>query len=264
MRSQWLTVLLVVPLLGCTVARADTTLVFKQLRSGGGGAQEQPIYISNGRIRFDGGLPHSYVLFDSQTQTVTRVDEQQRSYVRIDQKTLDSIASALKTAEQQAVERMKNLPPDQQRKMQAMMSRMGAGGGQPGEAVREVPSSKVRTVDGRKCRIAESYRGSQKVADLCVVAPQRLGISAQDFATLQAFQKFTMRMASKFPAGAHELELGDPERSQIPVEVTQTGPDGRQLVTKLTSVSHAAIPASQFEVPDGYKQQQVMQSIKAP
>lgn len=263
MQRQWLTVFMLVPLFACTAAHADTTLVFDQTGAGGGAAHKQPIYISKGRIRFDGGLPDSYVLFDAQTRTVTRVNTQQHTYVRINEETLDSIASAVTSAEAQAMAQIKNLPPDQQQKMRAMMKGMGPDGGQRVEPVREVPSSETRTVSGRKCRVAASYRGSQKVAELCVVSPKRLRMSAQDFATLRAFQKFTMRMARKFPAGAHELELGDPERRYIPVEVTQLGSGGQRRVTRLTSVSHAAIPASRFEVPNGYKQQQVMQSIKA-
>lgn len=261
MRMQWLRGLLLVPLALCATARADTTLMFEQSAGPGGTPHQQPIYISNGHIRLDGGLPQSYVLFDAKTQTVTRVDVRSKTYVRIDARTLDAIAAAVKSAQSEALARMKEVPAQQGGHSMAPLPVPG-GGGQELPPMREVPTARTMTINSYRCNMVDSYRGAERVAQLCVVKPGELGVSAQDFSTLQAFQAFTRRMESKFPSGAHRLELGDARERHIPVQVTQFEPGGRDLVTQLKKVSHSPLAASRFEVPAGYTRRQVMQPLK--
>lgn len=261
MRMQWLRGLFLVPLALCAAARADTTLMFEQTPGPDGTPHPQPIYISDGHVRLEGGLPQSYVLFDAKTQTVTRVDEPSKTYVRIDERTLDAVAAALKSAQAEALARMNEMPAQQGGQAVAPQT-PASGPAQDLPPVREVPTARTMTVNRYRCNVVDSYRGAERIAQLCVVKPAALGMPAQDFATLQAFQAFTRRMASKFPPGAHELELGDPRERYIPVQVTQFVPGGRELVTRLKDVSHAPLAASRFEVPAGYTQRQLMQRLK--
>ena len=114
-------------------------------------------------------------------------------------------------------DQMKNMPPEQRERIEAMMK--GRGMASPGGAAMKTEYRKTGSdrVGKWACDKYEGYRGDQKVSELCTVNPSVLGVTAADFEIARQAAKFFEQLA---PQNADQMfSVGGAEQgfSGIPV-----------------------------------------------
>jgi hypothetical protein len=247
-------------------AGADTTLTFHRIvdeRATPG--DEKLLYISHNKIRF--GTEENqegYVIFDANAHRVTNVNHRERSYTYIDESVLAEVASARNRAIIQMKQRLDTLPPNERAYMRRLMKHIIVQTlpvREKDSIIKHITSSQVRTIDNRRCQVIETYRGEIKQAELCVVNRKTLGIPADDYATLQAFQAFADRVAAQTHITTQPFYLGDPTLEQVPVQVIQFNQDGRISQYRLKAISIATIPAQSFAIPSEYREHSIRQDL---
>ncbi len=168
------------------------------------------------------------------------LDRRRKQYQVMDRAALRQMSQQLSSAMAQIQEQLKNLPPEQRAMMEKMM---GKQAGQPGAAA-AAPKTTFRaagtgSVAGRPCKKYEAFEGTSKVAEVCAVAPQSLGLSAADMAVFEKlseiFEEFT-RAARQYLRTSN-VKLADKQIDGFPIEYVsyQEGrPTARYEVLQVT------------------------------
>jgi Domain of unknown function (DUF4412) len=152
---------------------------------------------------------------------------------------------------------LQNLPPQQRAILeQAMRARGGFGGGIAPVAKPQYRPAGSDKVGQWTCTKYEGYQGQQKVSEVCTVDPKALGITAGDFEVAQHLAEF---LQGFLPQAASQMIVAGTTADQgfngIPVRQTFFA-DGRlDVVSEIKEVRREAIPASTFDVPAGFRRE---------
>jgi len=194
------------------------------------------------------------VMIDLKSGDITVMNSTDKTYYVMTQKDMDEMTARLKEMMnspemKQMQERMKNLPPEQRKKMEAMMGSAMAV---------DVEKSGTRTIAGYKCENWTITIGQYSKMEQCVTTDLKFPAAAWE-----QFKKFTDRskamMSAMGPMVSSFTKMQD-EMQKVkgfPIATKQTTTImGRSTVTtsELTSVSRGPIPASAWQIPAGYKQ----------
>jgi len=184
--------------------------------------------------------------------------------VNMDKKTYMEMNAAMQQQMQQAMAQMQaqlaSLPPAQRAAMEQMMK---GRGGFPGAGGAEAPKIEYRQAGSDKvgqwaCTKYDGYQGQQKVMEVCAADPKDLGVTSADFEVAKHLADF---LRGFMPQAANQIVVsGNPAEqgfSGIPVRRT-TYVNGRpDTVSEIKEVRREAIPASAFQVPSGFKREDI-------
>jgi hypothetical protein len=238
---------------------ADGILIVQKTTTPGG-AETHNVQIEPNRMRAEtaampargGGMNggSQAIIFDGAKQTLTIVNDTQKTYSEMTKADVDRIGGQMSAAMAQMQEQMKNMPPDQRERIQAMMG----GRGMPGAAAPRTTYKKVGTdtVGKWTCDKYDGYQDEKKVSEICTVDPKALGFTAADFQVTKQLAEF---FAKLMPQGADRIfAIGSAEQqgySGVPVRhVTITG--DQRITSELVDVKRESFPESTFTVPTGY------------
>jgi len=256
--------LAVLALAAVPAAAEDLTFTSKVTKDGAP-AGTTTTYISSDHARFSQTQGQEAIL-DLTTGNTTVINGVKKEYFVITPQDWDTLAARMKEmmnspemqkAQQQmkeAQEKMKNLPPDVQKKMQAMM-----GGGMMGAAAADVEVKKLGTthkIAGYTCDDWTWSYGQMTKTDQCLTT--ELPLPAQ---TLEHYREYSQKMLSMMQAmgpmakGVAQMQEKMRDMKGIPLSSTSTvSVMGRNSITKteVTEVKKGAIPASTWQPPAGY------------
>lgn len=192
------------------------------------------------------------VIIDPTAKTVTMVDATNRTYTEMTEEDRKRMKAKMDAMRAQMQERMKNLPPDQRAKMEAVMGPGAADDAKAHDWKFESMGQK-KTINGFAC---EMYRVSEdgKVREEQCVSPWSAGlVKKSDFAGIQKFAESMMddfggtRGHSGSIFSRVEKAPGIPI-SRVPIE--ENGQRGEE--EQIKSIKRGSIPASVFAIPAGY------------
>lgn len=228
-------ILLLTALTFALPAHADLTLEYDD----GAGQRALTFAIKDSRLRLDvHGSDAATMLFDGARREITVLDPSARSYMVFDR----ALMQSLKQQMEQAMQMMQQMGLDPEA--------MGMTG--PGE-MREIATGEKRTVGGWPCEVYRVEVDGKVDSVTCVTQPADLGISGAEFSTMQSMFEMLEDMAADImPAGFGSAETAPVDG--VMVESETVGGGGRQ---RLTRISDAAVDAARFEVPSGWKRQQM-------
>ena len=242
---------------------ADGILIVQKTTTSGG-SQTHNVQIEPNRMRAEtAGMPGrggpstgsgqtatQAIIFDGAKQTLIIVNDTQKTYSEMTKADVDRIGGQMSAAMAQMQEQMKNMPPEQRERIQAMMG----GRGMPGAAAPKTTYKKVGTdtVGKWTCEKYEGYQDEKKVSEMCTVDPKALGFTAADFQVTKQLAEFFSKL---MPQSADRIfAIGSPEQqgySGVPVRhVTRTG--AQRVTSELVDVKRESFPESTFAVPAGY------------
>ena len=168
---------------------------------------------------------------------------------------VDRLGGQMSAAMAQMQEQMKNLPPEQRARIEAMMPGRGTPGGAAAPAKTTYRKAGTDTVGKWTCDKYEGFQDDKKVSELCTVDPKVLGFTAADFQVTKPLAEFFGKL---MPQGAERVfAIGTPEQqgySGVPVRHVTINGDSR-TTSELVDVKRESFPASTFEVPAGYTQE---------
>jgi hypothetical protein len=196
------------------------------------------------------------VIFDGEAEVMRTINMERKSYTEMDKAQLQQMSQQMSAA----MEQLKNLPPEQRAMMEKMMKGRGGMPGMPGMASTPV-TYRAAGADkaGRwACTRYDGTRDQQKVVELCTVAPTALGLTEADFAVAKRLADF---LKSLMPQIADQVTLNASEAEQgysgIPIRRTDYSGGKVRAVSELKDIRREAIPASAWQVPAGFKRENI-------
>ena len=254
-------------LLALPAIAADGVLIVQKVTIGAGAPQTHQIQIDQRRMRAEmtgqNGATAA-VMFDGARQVMTIVDDGRKTYSELTKADIDRFSAQMSGAMKQMQDVLKNMPPEQRAQYEAMMKGRMGGAGAPGAAPAKVEYKKVGTATVGKwtCDRYEGYTNGQKTNEVCTVDPKALGFSIADFQVTRDMAEFSKQF-QQFARGAapqQTFALGTPEEqgfSGIPVRSVVTV-GGNQIVSELTDAKRQTFPDATFQVPAGYKKNDLL------
>lgn len=250
----------------CATAQAGVYLetVDKEL-DGSDAPTTSKMWFDGGRMRTE-RLEHDgdqdIVIFKN--QALYTLDPKSKSYRVLDKATAEKMGAQVAAAKKQMEARMAAMPPEQRKKMEEMMAKLGKGGAgamMPGAKAPERTlknSGRTETVAGIKCTVWEAFEDGQKDEELCAAAP---GSVPGGDEVIKTFREMSSMLSSFTETlGAHSG--AEPWRDMetingVPI-LTRDFDDGKATSeTRLTVVRKESVPASSFEVPAGYAEKKM-------
>jgi hypothetical protein len=249
-----------VGLAGVPAQAADGVLIAMKITSGNNVTTTQT-QIEKTRMRADTVAANGRkqtIVFDGGAQVFRAIDDDAKTYTEITKADVDRISSQMSGAMAQLQEQLKNMPPEQRARMEAMMQggrgMIGAMAGPPPE-YKKVGSDKV----GRwTCDKYEGTKNGEKSSEICTVDPAALGFTAADFAVAQQLADFFSKM---MPPGMDSLFRmgtgGTAGFSGIPVRTVSFRNGAPQTVSEMTEVTRQSFADALFAVPAGYQKREM-------
>ena len=234
--------------LGASICAAAQGLTIVSKTTNNGESSTTTSYISEDHARFAAGEVD--VIIDGKTSQMTTLDSRKKTYYVTTKQDIDALAA--KVHEQmnspemkRAQEAMKNLPPEQRKRMEAAMGAMMSTN------VEKVGTS--RTIAGYKCDDFIMTIGQLSKTEECVTNdlkfPPQVWTMYRNFA--DSMKSLMGPMGANVTAMREQMMKikGFPLVSKTTVSVM-----GRSSVTstEVTEIRNGSIPASAFEIPAGY------------
>jgi hypothetical protein len=231
--------------------RVETTTRDIKTQAPDGGPQI--VQVQNGMIRMNNPKNANGVILKNSMFYV--LDDQKKTYTEIDKATMQKTAEQAGAAMKQMQEQLKSMPPEQRAQMEKMMAGMPGMSGKK-DVYEAKDTGKNDTAEGRKCRIWNVLKNGKPQEEMCVVP----------FSSLpgkEDFEKSFKQLAEAFEGMAANLPgAGDSIKARnaingYPVRVRYFDDAGkpRGMETVLTKWAEESMPASTFEIPKGYKKQ---------
>lgn len=249
------TVLCILALAAIPLAAQDLTIVSKSTHN-----QDPPrittSYISSDRLRM-ANADGNEVLAEPGAGKFTMIDNKKKEFYVVTRQDMEAASAAmaarLKEMEPQMKkmqEQMKNLPPEMQQKMAGMMGGMASS-----VNVTKGPGS--RTIAGYKCdnwtvAIGEISR-TEECLTLDVQFPPQVWESYKEFANSM---KNAMASLGPMAQGLGQIQEKARDMKGLPLATTSsTKIMGRSTTSsqEVTEIKKGPIPATAWQVPDGYK-----------
>ncbi|HEY2900349.1 MAG TPA: hypothetical protein VGL59_07225 [Polyangia bacterium] len=243
-------------------ARAGVTIVFQH-----GAAEPSTAEIEGDHARIDSPMRQKFtaVIVDAAGKKMTMVDDNTKSYVDITEEDMKKFRGQLEAMRSQMQERLKNLPPEQRQKMEALMGKMGNGpgngaaGGKPEKHVFKFDSmGQKKTVNGMSCQMFKVNRDGKPFEQDCI-SPWSAGLlKKSDFESMRKFgQEMAQGMGMK-GGGSGQLFEDMDQYPGIPVSRVRLNDDGTLgEEDQIKSISRGSIAAARFAVPAGYAKKDV-------
>jgi len=214
-------------------------------------------YAQQGSLRVESGNSSGTVVIFKDDVLYT-LDPKEKTYMMIDRPTMQRVVQQLSPVLKQMQETLVKMPPEQRAKMEKLM---GTSGGKPVvEQVRK--TSRTDKIAGYACSYSEVLRDDVVSTEACVTAPAALKGSQElvdAAAKVAAFMKqLTEGLDVPFIRQMTERQIDNfAELGGIPVQ-SRHFTDGKAVFeSTLQSLSGTALPATLFEVPEGYKRKEL-------
>jgi hypothetical protein len=232
-------------------------LLIVQKHTSGGTTRTNQIQIEKTRMRAEiGGIGGrtQIIIFDAAAQVVRIIDPERKTYTEMTKTDVDRLSGQMAGAMAQIQEQMKNLPPEQRERMEAMMRGRGVAGAIPAPVKTEYRRNGTDKAGKWTCDKYDGYQNNQKVSEICTVAPATLGVTAADFDIARQAARFFQQLS---PQNADQMfSIGGTEQGYSGIPVRSTISIGQQpITTELTEVVRKTFSDESYAVPDGFQKQ---------
>lgn len=232
-------------------AVADTRLEYVDETTG---ETRNVIAIHDGKVRMNNVGDPGYTLFDRETQTLTMVDPEAKTYTVLDEAAMEKMSGQVSQTMAEMRKQLEQMPPEQRKMMEKMMGGMT----DMGKSMLEMKvdrTGKTREVAGYDCKQVFVSVGKLSRQELCVVDPEDIDMPAEDRATLETMQERMRQVAEKMSEGlGMNLVMDFDSVGGMPVYMKQDRDRSGQV---LKHVEHEGIDAEAFEIPDDYRAEQL-------
>lgn len=183
----------------------------------------------------------------------------ERSYAEFTPEGAARLGEALEAAMKELQEQLKELPPEERGRMEGMLGRP------PGAEITPPAAAYRKTAPGQRvgrwtCDRYELRVNGKKEGEACFARAATLGLGPEEARTLEAFFAFLGQLAEGMgaPVMGGRFKASAAEPPGVPVESvflpSGTRPGGR---TALTGVEPRAFPPALFEIPAGFRKEEI-------
>ncbi len=200
------------------------------------------------------------IVFDGAAQVLRIIDDEGKTYNEMSKTDLDGMRGQMGAAMTQLQEQMKNMPPEQRARMEALMKGRGAAmPGAPAATPTEYKKTGTDKVGRWTCDKYEGTKNGEKVSEVCTVAPSALGFTAADFEVTRQLAEFFASLIPQAAEGLFRIGSATPNPnsfSGLPVRVVSFRGGDIQTVSEMTDASRQNFPDTLFQVPAGYQKRE--------
>jgi hypothetical protein len=240
-------------LLSPTLARAGVTIVAQR-----GDGAPTTMLVEGERARVDLSKQDEHasgMILDGPAKRFLILNDKDKSYSEVTQEDMKRIRGKVDEMRKLQEERMKSLPPEQRKKMEEMMARMGAPGPKPKALdIKFERTGEKKTVNGFACETYRMLEDGKVVEEECV-SPWSAGlVKKSDF---EGLRKFAEQMADSFGGGGNDRDLFMMKKMDafpgFPITRTKIDAAGKRTeMEQVKSVKRGALDGATFAVPAGY------------
>jgi hypothetical protein len=258
MKTTTMAVALGTTMLFAGAARAGVTMVVQ--RGPAATASTSTIYLDGDRIRVEGAQKtqrDTSVIVDGAAKKMIMINATEKSYMEMTEADIKKMKAQVDAMRAQAMERMKNLPPEQRKQMEKMMGGMGAMPGadaKPAKLDFQAMGQK-KTVNGFACDMYKVSRDGVPKEEDCISPWSAKVLQKSDF---EGFRKFAEEMAKQMGSTGAQNDMMEQFEKFPGLPITRHPLDGGDD-EEIKSVKRGSIPAAQFAVPAGYTKKEVPQ-----
>ena len=239
-----------------TSARAADGIHITQKTTIGDRTEINQVQIEKDRMRAEMSIGRGgkqAIIFDGTKQVMWMIDAERKTYREMTKADVDQMAGQMASMRATMQEQMKNLPPEQRARMEAMM----AGRGAAPEAATKIQYRKTGTdmVGKWPCVKYDGYRDDKKVSEVCTVDPRTLGFAMDDFQVTKELMEFFGKLV---PGQSERMfEIGTGENggfAGVPVRTVFLA--GQQPFTnEITGFVRESFAPGTFDVPAGLQKE---------
>ena len=237
---------------GVPAIAQDLTIVSRVTRDGGP-PQTSISYITSDRIRMSHGGDGKESIVDIKTGQMTTLDSAKRTYYVTTRQDFEAMAARMNEQmnspeAKKGQEAMKNLPPDQQKKMEAMMGSMFTLDVQK--------TGTTRKIAGYTCDNWKVTMGQFSNSEECLTS--ELQFPAHAWEMYKGFADSMQTMMASMGPMARNMATMQEQLKQMKgyplAKTTTVDVMGHKSVvtTEVTEVKRGPIPATAWEIPAGY------------
>ena len=250
----------------CATAQAGVYLESVDKELGGSGTP------TTSKMLFDGGRMRTerrehdgdqdIVIFKN--QALYTLDSKSKSYRVLDKAAAEKMGAQVAAAKKQMEARMAAMPPEQRKKMEEMMAKLGKGGAgamMPGAKPSQRTlknTGRTETVAGIKCTVWEAFEDGKKDEELCAAPAGSIPGGDDVIKTFREISAMLSSFTEKLGSHAGDEPWRDMETiNGVPI-LTRDFDDGKATSeTRMTVVRKESVPASSFDVPSGYAEKKL-------
>ena len=233
------------------------------------------IFVDSDRVRIEtaGEFGHSVMIFRGDKQLMWIVAPDRETYQELTKEQIDrfgeQIGDGMAEMRRQMEEQLKNMPPERRAMIEKMMKpRIG---GMPMAAPQTSKTESSLVASGQQinqwtCDKYEGVRDGEKRREMWTVPPDEVGFEASDFEVMKQMAEFVKGL-SQFGGGQGEQqnpfrvgggsEGEDQDFSGVPVRQIEYQAGRPSSRTELKEVRREDFDSALFEVPAGFKKQQM-------
>ena len=253
-RQPLLLVGLAASLLVSARARAGVTIVTQK------GTGTSTVSLEGERMRMDTPERNEHVtaiVFDGPAKRFLMIDDHNKTYLELTEEDRKRMRAQMDAMRAQMQERMKNMPPDQRKKMEAMMGPGAMAAADKQTEWKFQAMGQKKTINGFACDMYRVTEDGRLIEEDCF-SPWSAGVvKKSDFAGIAKMAKEMLaemggmggdRARSNGVFGRLEKAPG------LPISRVLMGEDGKPTgeEEQVKSIKRGAVPASLFAVPAGY------------
>lgn len=225
---------------------AESLTIISKVTRDGGPPETKASYISSDHVRISQGDGREFIV-DFNSGQMTTLDTRKKTYYVITRADMDAFATTMREQMKKAEEGMKNLPPEQRRKMDSAAAMFAVD-------VRDLGTS--RKIAGYTCENWSVNMGRYSRTEECLTSELKFPPQAWDM-----YRGFADNMKSMMAAlgpmakSAAAMQEQFKKMKGYPLaNTTTTEIMGRKSVvaSEVTEIRHDPIPPSTWEVPAGY------------
>jgi len=200
------------------------------------------------------GTRSARLVFDEKAQVLHMIDDETKTYLDLDKSTMGGAGDPMQMMQAQ----LAKMTPEQRAQAEPMMkSMMGAMAAPPPLTYTQRPGT--LTVAGYDCTLFEGTRGGQKVTEYCGSTSNDFRMSDAERATMLAMQTYLRNVAIlvRTSDDATRAFQWDTSVDGYPVLTRCFVNGATTLDLTLDHVTRTPIPRDVFEIPKGYKKQEL-------
>lgn len=219
------------------------------------------LQVQGGQLRVERNEPGSDGVMIYKDDAVHVLNAKEKSYVLIDRASIKQFADQVNPALKQVEEQLKNMSPEQRATVEKMMGgRLPQGQPTPTEVVKTTRKDKIA---GLSCTYSEVRRNGAVEQELCLAPPASLTGGQEMFDVAKKMSALMEEMLSSLQSPILRQSLGEQVQPYAKLDgfpvFSRIYQDGKPSTeTTLKTMRAESIPASQFDIPAGYKRKDIM------
>jgi hypothetical protein len=202
------------------------------------------------------------MIYRGDKKEMIMVDHQDKSYVVLDQATMNELVGVMSEAMSQFEEAMKDATPEERAMMEKMMKDRMPGMGGDKEAEPVLKKAGTAKVNSYSCTNYDVYRGEEKISQHCVASWSSIGGGDEMQKVMLEMSEFMDQMAKSFSKSkgmmGQQIQFDNNVFAQLrklngfPVQTIDYENGTVESESQLVSSKKTTLNASDLEPPAGY------------